>query len=43
MNYLEALFKDIDTNSNKTNKIRRKAWEEKTWIEEGNIGKCIVL
>ena len=39
MNYLEALFKDIDTNSNKTNKIRRKAWEEKTWIEEGEHRK----
>jgi len=35
MQYLEALFKDIDKNSNKTNKIRRKAWEEKTWIEGG--------
>jgi hypothetical protein len=35
MNYLDALFKDIDINSNKTNKIRRKAWEEKTWIEAG--------
>ena len=35
MQYLEALFKDIDENSNKTNKIRRKAWETKTWIEGG--------
>ena len=39
MNYLEALFKDIDTNSNKTNKIRRKAWKEKFWIEAGEHGK----
>ena len=39
MNYLEALFKDIETNSNKTNKIRRKSWGEKTWIEEGEHGK----
>ena len=39
MNYLEALFKDIDTNSNKTNKIRRKAWVEKFWIEAGEHGK----
>jgi hypothetical protein len=38
MQYLEALFKDIDENSNKTNKIRRKAWEEKTWIEGGSHG-----
>ena len=38
MKYLEALFKDIDENSNKTNKIRRKAWEEKTWIEGGSHG-----
>jgi 3-phenylpropionate/cinnamic acid dioxygenase small subunit len=38
MRYLEALFKDIDENSNKTNKIRRKAWEEKTWIEGGSHG-----
>ena len=35
MYYLEALFKNIDVNSNKTNKIRRKAWGEKTWIEAG--------
>lgn len=38
MQYLEALFKDIDENSNKTNKIRRKAWEAKTWIEGGSHG-----
>lgn len=36
MQYLEALFKDIDENSNKTNKIRRKAWKDKTWIEGGS-------
>jgi hypothetical protein len=35
MQYLEALFKDIDENSNKTNKICRKAWEENSWIEAG--------
>ena len=39
MNYLEALFKDIEESSNKTNKIRRKAWEEKFWIEAGEHGK----
>jgi hypothetical protein len=35
MQYLEALFKDVSVNSNKTNKIRRKAWEENSWIEAG--------
>lgn len=35
MYYLEALFKDIEVNSNKTNKIHRKAWAEKSWIEAG--------
>ena len=39
MNYLDALFKDIEESSNKTNKIRRKSWGEKTWIEEGEYGK----
>jgi hypothetical protein len=39
MNYLDALFKDIEESSNKTNKIRRKSWGEKTWIEEGEHGK----
>ena len=39
MNYLDALFKDIEESSNKTNKIRRKDWEEKFWIEEGEHGK----
>ena len=39
MNYLEALFKDIDTNTNKINKIRRKAWENNIWIEEGEHRK----
>lgn len=39
MQYLEALFKDIEKSSNKTNKIRRKAWEEKTWIEAGKYHK----
>ena len=43
MQYLEALFKDIDENSNKTNKIRRKAWEEKTWIEGGSHGTMRAL
>jgi len=38
MRYLEALFKDIDVNSKKTNKIRRKAWEENSWIEGGSHG-----
>lgn len=28
MNYLDALFKDIPTDSYKTNKVRRKAWGE---------------
>ena len=35
MYYLEVLFKDIDVNSNKTNKIRRKVWSKKSWIEAG--------
>jgi hypothetical protein len=39
MNYLDALFKDIDVSSNKTNKIRRKVWDKKIWIEEGEHGK----
>ena len=39
MNYLDALFKDIEESSNKTNKIRRKDWEEKFWIEAGEHGK----
>ena len=39
MKYLDALFKDIEESSNKTNKIRRKSWGEKTWIEEGEHGK----
>lgn len=43
MNYLDALFKDLDVNSNKTNKIRRKAWGEKTWIEEGEHGKMHLI
>lgn len=38
MLYLEALFKDIDVNSNKTNKICRKAWKEKDWIEGRSHG-----
>lgn len=38
MQYLEALFKDIEKSSNKTNKIRRKAWEENSWIEGGSHG-----
>ena len=38
MQYLEALFKDIEKSSNKTNKICRKAWEKKTWIEGGSHG-----
>ena len=38
MQYLEALFKDISENSNKTNKIRRKAWEKNSWIEGGSHG-----
>ena len=39
MKYLDALFKDIEESSNKTNKIRRKAWKEKFWIEAGEHGK----
>jgi hypothetical protein len=39
MHYLEALFKDISKKSNKTNKIRRKAWEADNWIEGGEHGK----
>lgn len=39
MQYLEALFKDIEKSSNKTNKIRRKAWEENSWIESGKHHK----
>lgn len=39
MRYLEALFKDIEESSNKTNKIRRKAWEENSWIEAGKHHK----
>jgi hypothetical protein len=39
MNYLEALFKDIGVDSKKTNKIRRKAWENNIWIEEGEQRK----
>ena len=39
MNYLEALFKDIGVDSKKTNKIRRKAWENNIWIEEGEHRK----
>ena len=39
MNYLEALFKDIGVDSKKTNKIHRKAWAEKFWIEAGEHGK----
>ncbi len=43
MNYLDALFKDIEESSNKTNKIRRKSWGEKTWIEEGEHGKMHLI
>jgi hypothetical protein len=39
MNFIEALFKDIDVTSAKTNKIRRKAWPEWTWIEAGEHGQ----
>lgn len=39
MHYLEALFKDLDEKSNKTNKIRRQAWEKNIWIEAGEHGK----
>jgi hypothetical protein len=39
MNYLDALFKDIEESSNKTNKIRRKDWAKKFWIEAGEHGK----
>ena len=39
MNYLEALFKDIGVDSNKTNKVRRTVWAKKFWIEAGEHGK----
>ena len=39
MNYLDALFKDIPTDSYKTNKVRRKAWDQHSWIESGEHGQ----
>lgn len=39
MKYLEALFKDIDDMNNKTNKIRRAAWGENTWVEPSDHGQ----
>jgi hypothetical protein len=38
MQYLEALFKDISVDSNKTNRIRRKPWKKNSWIEGGLHG-----
>jgi len=42
MKYLEALFNDI---TNETNKIRRAAWDNNTWIEPSDHGqiKCVYL
>ena len=38
MNYLEALFKDIDTGSKETNKIRRKSWSNGDHLKPDNHG-----
>lgn len=38
MNYLEALFKDIDTGSKETNKIRRKSWPNGDYLKPDNHG-----
>jgi hypothetical protein len=39
MNYLEALFKDINIDSKKTNKIRRAAWPKGDYLKPDNHGR----